>query len=115
VVPRSGGFDRGFEHFVITEIIRAADYARNDFRFFFPGTKDDAEIDLIVERPGRPHFPRARAHVRGRDAAAVVRRRPRGHRSIWNPPASPKKSDQSRQPGMIWIPAAGGLLRPGLP
>jgi predicted AAA+ superfamily ATPase len=39
---------------VITEIIRAADYARSDFRFFYLRTKDDAEIDLIVERPGRP-------------------------------------------------------------
>lgn len=54
IVPRSGGFGRAFEHFVITEFIRAADYARSDFRFFYLRTKDDAEIDLIVERPGRP-------------------------------------------------------------
>lgn len=54
VVARSGGFGRGFEHFVILEIVRAADYARSDFRFFYLRTKDDAEIDLIVERPGRP-------------------------------------------------------------
>jgi len=51
VVPRSGGFGRAFEHFVIAEIVRAADYARSDFRFFYLRTKDDAEIDLIVERP----------------------------------------------------------------
>jgi predicted AAA+ superfamily ATPase len=54
LVPRSGGFGRAFEHFVMLEIIRAADYARSDFRFFYLRTKDDAEIDLIVERPGRP-------------------------------------------------------------
>lgn len=54
IVPRSGGFGRAFEHFVITEIIRAAEYARNDFRFSYLRTKDDAEIDLIVERPGCP-------------------------------------------------------------
>jgi predicted AAA+ superfamily ATPase len=54
IVPRSGGFGRAFEHFVILEIIRAADYARSDFRFYYLRTKDDAEIDLIVERPGRP-------------------------------------------------------------
>lgn len=54
LVPRSGGFGRGFEHFVIAEIVRAADYARSDFRVFYLRTKDDAEIDLLVERPGRP-------------------------------------------------------------
>jgi uncharacterized protein len=54
IVPRSTGFGRAFEHFVILEIIRAADYARSDFRFSYLRTKDDAEIDLIVERPGRP-------------------------------------------------------------
>jgi predicted AAA+ superfamily ATPase len=54
LVPRSGGFGRGFEHLVILEIIRAADYARSDFRFFYLRSKDDAEIDLIVERPGQP-------------------------------------------------------------
>ena len=54
IVPRSGGYGRAFEHFVILEIIRAADYARSDFRFYYLRTKDDAEIDLIVERPGKP-------------------------------------------------------------
>jgi len=54
IVPRSGGFGRAFEHFVMLEIIRAADYARSDFRFSYLRTKDDAEIDLIVERPGQP-------------------------------------------------------------
>lgn len=54
LIPRSGGFGRAFEHFVILEIVRAADYARADYRFFYLRTKDAAEIDLIVERPGRP-------------------------------------------------------------
>lgn len=54
IVPRSGGFGRAFEHLVIVEIMRAADYARSDFRFFYLRTKDDAEIDLIIERPGCP-------------------------------------------------------------
>ena len=52
-VPRSGGFGRAFEHLVILESIRAADYARADYRFSYLRTKDDAEIDLIVERPGK--------------------------------------------------------------
>jgi uncharacterized protein len=54
LVPRSGGFGRAFEHFVILEIVRAAEYARADYRFYYLRTKDAAEIDLIVERPGRP-------------------------------------------------------------
>lgn len=54
LVPSSRGFGRAFEHFVILEIVRAADYARADYRFSYLRTKDDAEIDLIVERPGRP-------------------------------------------------------------
>jgi predicted AAA+ superfamily ATPase len=54
LVPRTGGYGRAFEHFVILEIVRASDYAQNDYRFSYLRTKDDAEIDLIVDRPGRP-------------------------------------------------------------
>lgn len=54
LVPRTGGYGRAFEHFVILEIVRASDYRQNDYRFSYLRTKDDAAIDLIVERPGRP-------------------------------------------------------------
>lgn len=48
------GYGNAFEHFIILEIVRLASYARKHFDFFYLRTKDDAEIDLIVERPGHP-------------------------------------------------------------
>ena len=54
LVPRTGGYGRAFEHFVILEIVRASDSCQNDYRFSYLRTKDDAEIDLIIDRPGRP-------------------------------------------------------------
>ncbi len=56
-VPLQAGtyeYGRAFEHFVILELHRLASYARNDFSFSYLRTKDDAEIDLIVERSGMP-------------------------------------------------------------
>ncbi len=50
--PGTYAFGRAFEHFVLLEIIRLSDYRRNDYRFSYLRTKDGAEIDLIVERPG---------------------------------------------------------------
>ena len=31
-----------------------SDYRKNDFKFFYLRTKDDVEIDLIIDRPGKP-------------------------------------------------------------
>lgn len=52
LVPSTYAFGRAFEHFVLLEIVRLSDYRRNDYRFSYLRTKDGAEIDLIVERPG---------------------------------------------------------------
>jgi predicted AAA+ superfamily ATPase len=52
--PATFAFGRAFEHWVIIEAIRLASYRQPDFRFSYLRTKDDAEIDLIVERPGMP-------------------------------------------------------------
>jgi len=46
------GFGRAFEHFVLLEMVRLNDYRQRDYRFSYLRTKDGAEIDLIVERPG---------------------------------------------------------------
>jgi predicted AAA+ superfamily ATPase len=43
-----------FEHFVILEIMKLASYFHDDYRFSYLKTKDDVEVDLIVERPGKP-------------------------------------------------------------
>jgi uncharacterized protein len=54
VVAPSSPFGLAFEHFIIAECYRINDYKRLDFRFSFFKTKDGAEIDLIIERPGKP-------------------------------------------------------------
>ena len=55
-IPLSPGtydFGEAFEHFILLEIIKLAEYGRKNWKFFYLLTKDGAEIDLIVERPGR--------------------------------------------------------------
>lgn len=52
--PQTAAYGEAFEHFVIVEIMRQASYARKDFRYSYLLTKDGVEIDLIVDRPGRP-------------------------------------------------------------
>lgn len=54
LVPATYAFGKAFEHFVVLEMVRLNDYLRNDYRFSYLRTKDGAEIDVIVERPGRP-------------------------------------------------------------
>ena len=47
-------FGEYFEHFIILQCKQLADYYHRSYRFSYLKTKDDAEIDLIVERPGLP-------------------------------------------------------------
>lgn len=46
-------YGNSFEHFIILECIRLASYYYPEYRFSYLKTKDDVEIDLIVERPGK--------------------------------------------------------------
>ncbi len=43
-----------FEHFVILECLKLSSYFLDEYRFSYLRTKDDVEVDLIVERPGQP-------------------------------------------------------------
>jgi predicted AAA+ superfamily ATPase len=43
-----------FEAFVINECMRLSRYAENDFAFHYLATRDGVEVDLVVERPGKP-------------------------------------------------------------
>lgn len=52
--PQTFEFGNAFEHFLILEFFRLNAYSELDFKMSYLRTKDDAEIDLIVERPGRP-------------------------------------------------------------
>lgn len=54
LLPQTSAFGEAFEHFVITEIVRLNSYFKKDFRFAYLKTKDGAEIDLVIERPGLP-------------------------------------------------------------
>jgi predicted AAA+ superfamily ATPase len=52
--PSTSAYGEAFEHFVILECIKLASYYQPEFRFSYLKTKDDVEVDLIVERPGQP-------------------------------------------------------------
>ena len=52
--PKTYAYGDAFEHFVILEILRLNSYLECDFKLSYLRTKDDAELDLIVERPGLP-------------------------------------------------------------
>lgn len=52
-IPSTYGFGRLFEQFIILEVIRLNAYLEKDFRLSYLRTKDDAEVDLIIERPGQ--------------------------------------------------------------
>jgi predicted AAA+ superfamily ATPase len=53
LLPQTFAYGNAFEHFLICEIIRLNSYLACDFSFSFLRTKDDAEIDLVIDRPGK--------------------------------------------------------------
>lgn len=52
VTPQSYGYGRVFEQFLVLEICRLNSYLRKRYKLCYLRTKDDAEIDLVIERPG---------------------------------------------------------------
>ena len=52
LLPQTYDFGSAFEHFIILEIIKLAEYSRKNWKYFYLLTKDGAEIDLIIDRPG---------------------------------------------------------------
>ncbi len=50
----TSAYGEAFEHFIILECMKLAHYYKTEFRFSYLRTKDDAEVDLIIERPGLP-------------------------------------------------------------
>ncbi len=53
LVPRTYAYGKAFEHHVILECIRLNDALEKGFGFSYLRTKDDAEVDLIIEQPGK--------------------------------------------------------------
>ncbi len=54
IVERTSAYGEAFEHFIITQCRQLASYYHRSYRFNYLATKDGAEIDLVVERPGQP-------------------------------------------------------------
>jgi uncharacterized protein len=51
LMPGTSAYGEAFEHFIFLECQKLANLYQPEFRFSYLKTKDDAEIDLIVERP----------------------------------------------------------------
>ncbi len=54
IMPKTFAYGRAFEHFLLCECDRLNKYLRKDYRLSYLKTKDDLEVDLIVDRPGQP-------------------------------------------------------------
>lgn len=52
----TSAYGEAFEHFIILECLKLAAYHQLDYRFSYVMTKDGAEIDLVVDRPGLPYL-----------------------------------------------------------
>lgn len=53
LTPNTYAYGKAFEHYIIIECYRLNEYLRLDYHFFYLRTKDGAEIDLIISRPGK--------------------------------------------------------------
>jgi predicted AAA+ superfamily ATPase len=51
--PQTSAYGEAFEHWVIIEFKKLISYQRLDWELSFLRTKDNLEIDLIVDRPGQ--------------------------------------------------------------
>jgi predicted AAA+ superfamily ATPase len=54
--PQTFFFGNAFEHWVITELFRLNHYYKKDYSLSYLRTKDQAEIDVIIEMPGKGHI-----------------------------------------------------------
>src|SRR3990167_4562004 len=50
----NSAYGEAFEHFIILQCRNLASYYYHDYKFSYLRTKDGAEIDMVVERPGQP-------------------------------------------------------------
>lgn len=53
LLPQTFAFGDAFEHFVVCENIRLNGYQSLDYSFSYLRTKDDVEVDLVIDRPGK--------------------------------------------------------------
>ena len=53
-MPGTSYFGDLFESFIVTECLKLASYFQPDYKFSYLMTGAGVEIDLVVERPGKP-------------------------------------------------------------
>jgi predicted AAA+ superfamily ATPase len=51
LAPGTFAYGQAFEHFIVNEMVRLSSYGRRDYQFSIFATPD-AEIDLVIDRPG---------------------------------------------------------------
>ena len=56
LLPQTSAFGHAFEHFILLEIMKKNKIYGKDFRFSYLRTKDDAEIDLLIEKSNQVIF-----------------------------------------------------------
>jgi uncharacterized protein len=54
LTPKTTAYGDAFEHFVLLEFVRLCSYFQPEYRFSFIRTIGDIEVDLVIERPGKP-------------------------------------------------------------
>jgi predicted AAA+ superfamily ATPase len=54
IYEKSYSFGNAFEHLILLELVRLNDYRRRDFRFSYVRTPAGLEVDLVIDRPGKP-------------------------------------------------------------
>jgi predicted AAA+ superfamily ATPase len=54
LLPQTYAFGEAFEHFLFLEMQRRNEYNKLDYRFSYLQTHDGAEVDFVIERPGKP-------------------------------------------------------------
>lgn len=94
LTPSSYGFGRVFEHFIVCECIRRNLYLSKSYRFSYLRTKNDLEIDLVIERPG---MPRALVEIKSTDR--VQEDHLRGLQLLGNDIQNAERFCLSRDPG----------------
>jgi len=52
--PATYVYGNAFEHFIVCEAFRLNEYFRKDFSFSYLRSTESSEIDLIIDRPGKP-------------------------------------------------------------
>jgi predicted AAA+ superfamily ATPase len=53
LLPHTTMYGHAFEHFILQQVVALNEYTQSDYRLSYLRTKDDAEVDLILDRPGQ--------------------------------------------------------------